>query len=311
MNANQLLPSTEPAVQKRDILWKGIMEDLFADFLRFFFAHADSIFDIDRGFEFLDKELHEITPDSKVKHPRFVDKLVKTWYKDGTEKWLLVHIEVQGYADKSFPARMFTYFYRICDKFHQEITSLAIFTDEDDKYHPDRYEYNCFGTSLLFRFNTYKVKAQDKRLLEESNNPFATVILMVLSTIERRGGDPVQLLESSLALVRRLYEKGFPKEKAGRLLQFIKRYVNFGDSGLLLKFEEEIKAITDNPDNMGIYEQILQMEKAEVEERNKTMFVRNLLRNTSLSIQTIAESAEVSVDFVIEVKNSLSERENG
>lgn len=283
------------------------MEDLFADFLRFFFADADSIFDIDRGFEFLDKELHEITPDSKVKHPRFVDKLVKTWYKDGTEKWLLVHIEVQGYADKSFPARMFTYFYRICDKFHQEITSLAIFTDEDDKYHPDRYEYNCFGTSLLFRFNTYKVKAQDKRLLEESNNPFATVILMVLSTIERRGSDPVQLLESSLALVRRLYEKAFPKEKIIRLLVFIRSYADFGDSGLLSKFGEEIHIISKKPEHMGIIEQVIEMEKEEVREK----FVKYLLQHTNHSIQEIARITETSIDFVIEIKNSLSERENG
>jgi len=39
----------------KDILWKGIIEDLFADFLRFFYAGADEIFDMERGFEFLDK----------------------------------------------------------------------------------------------------------------------------------------------------------------------------------------------------------------------------------------------------------------
>lgn len=301
MNTNQLLPATEPAVQKRDILWKGIMEDLFADFLHFFFADANRVFDVDRGFEFLDKELHEITPDSKVKHPRFVDKLVKIWYKDGTEKWLLVHIEVQGYMDKSFPARMFTYFYRICDKFQQEITSLAIFTDEDDRYHPDRYEYNCFGTSLLFRFNTYKVKAQDKALLEQSNNPFATVILTVLNAIERKGGRPEQLLESSLELVRRLYEKQLPKEKIARLLLFISSYVDFGDSALLSKFEKEINIISKKTEHMGIIEQVIEMKQEEVKEK----FVKNLLAKTDHSIQEIAELTETSIDFVIEVKNNL------
>lgn len=307
MKTNQLLTATEPALQKRDILWKGIMEDLFADFLRFFFTDADYIFDIDKGFEFLDKELHEITPDSTVRHPRFVDKLIKTWYKDGTEKWLLIHIEVQGYADKTFPARMFTYFYRICDKFHQEITSLAIFTDEDDKYHPDRYEYECFGTSLIFRFNTYKVKAQDKVLLEQSSNPFAIVILTVLATIERKGGSREQLLESSLALVRRLYERELPKEKIIRLLVFIRSYACFEDSGLLSKFEKEVNVISKKPEHMGIIEQVIQMEK----EAKDSKFVKNLLEKTNHSIQEIAELAEVSVDFVIELKNSLSERENG
>lgn len=301
MKTNELLPATKTAVQKRDLLWKAIMEDLFADFLRFFFANADSIFDIERGFEFLEKELNEITPGKDVKHPRFVDKLVKTWYKDGSEKWLLVHIEVQGYADNSFPARMFTYFYRICDKFQQEITSLAIFTDEDDKYHPDRYEYECFGTSLLFRFNTYKIKGQDKVLLEQSDNPFAVVILMVLTTMEKKGGKREQLLESSIALVRRLYEKELPKEKIIILLGFIRRYADFGDSGLLSKFGEAVNLISKKTEHMGILELVKEMEKEEVREK----FVIYLLQNTNHSIQRIAEMTDASVDLVIEIRNRL------
>lgn len=192
----------------------------------------------------MDKELDEITPGSEIRHPRYVDKLVKTWYKDGTEKWLLLHVEVQGYEDTNFPARMFTYFYRIYDKFQQEITSLAIFTDNDDNYQPDRYEYNCVGTSLLFRYNTYKVKAQDAMVLAQSDNPFATVILTALTRLQRKGGSGDDLLNSFLMLGRRLLEKNIPKAKVDRALQFIKRYADFGDPELLLKFKREITVIT-------------------------------------------------------------------
>lgn len=62
---------------------------------------------------------------------------------------------------------------------------------------------------------------------------------------------------------------------------------------------------------MGIYEQILEMEKEETREqtelKTKTKVVLNLLCNTDLTIKTIADSAEVSVDFVIEIKNSLTQ----
>lgn len=34
-----------------DQLWKGILEDLFDDFLRFIHADTDSIFDFDREIE--------------------------------------------------------------------------------------------------------------------------------------------------------------------------------------------------------------------------------------------------------------------
>lgn len=314
MKTNQLLAATEPTLHKRDVLWKGIMEDLFADFLRFFFADADRVFDIDRGFEFLEKELHEISPHTKTGHPRYVDKLVKVWYKDGTEKWLLVHIEVQGYTDKNFPARMFTYFYRICDKFQQEITSLVIFTDADRHYLPDRYEYDCFGTSLVFRYNTYKVIAQDEAVLKQSDNPFATIVLTVLTTLRQKGGDKEQLLQSFLQLVRRLYEKAFSREKIVRILLFIRQYVDFGDSGLLHKFEEEIHVITKEPDHMGIIEQVLQMETEAAEERgvlkSRIEIAKSLLSDTDHSIQTIAAFTRLSVDFLIEIKSGLSSERN-
>ncbi|WP_144264078.1 RpnC/YadD family protein [Filimonas lacunae] len=95
----------------------------------------------------MDKELHEITPGEIIQHPRFVDKLVKAWYKDGTESWLLIHIEVQWYRDSQFAERMFTYFYKIRDRYKREVTSLAIFTDNDAKYHPNKFEYHCCGTN--------------------------------------------------------------------------------------------------------------------------------------------------------------------
>lgn len=66
-----------------DIYWKGILEDLFADFLRFFYTNADERFNINRGFEFLDKELEQLFPQDDPEHPKFVDKLVKVFTKEG------------------------------------------------------------------------------------------------------------------------------------------------------------------------------------------------------------------------------------
>jgi hypothetical protein len=65
-----------------------------------------------------------------------VDKLVKVYLKDGQEKWILVNIEVQGYRDPHFEERMFTYYYRIKDRYQHNITAWAIFTDNNVRYHP-------------------------------------------------------------------------------------------------------------------------------------------------------------------------------
>ena len=65
--------------------------------------------------------------------------------KDGNERWVLVHVEIQGYRDEDFAERMFIYFYRIYDKFRQKIVSLAVFSDPEKKFKPDRFFYNFFG----------------------------------------------------------------------------------------------------------------------------------------------------------------------
>ena len=56
--------------------------------------------------------------------PKFVDKLVKVFTRTGKEKWILIHIEVQGYQDRDFAKRKFTYFYRILDKYDKPVLLL-------------------------------------------------------------------------------------------------------------------------------------------------------------------------------------------
>src|ERR1700678_1449755 len=101
---------------KYDILWKGMLERVFDDFLRFVFPDADLRFDMKKGFTYLDKELAMLYPNpDDGTDTRFVDKLVRVYTLDGKEKFLLVHVEVQGNYDKTFTARMFKYFYRVYD----------------------------------------------------------------------------------------------------------------------------------------------------------------------------------------------------
>jgi hypothetical protein len=125
-----------------DTLWKGILENFFDDFLRFFFKDANELFDMKKDFQFLDKELAQLFPSqANMKSPKFVDKLVKVFTKTGEEQWLLIHVEIQGYRDTNFGRRIFTYFYRILDKFDKPVTTVAIFTDSNKKFKPSVYTY--------------------------------------------------------------------------------------------------------------------------------------------------------------------------
>lgn len=87
-----------------------MLEEVFDDLLRFVFPGADQIFDMSRGFEFLEKELGEMYPEpEKQTDTKFVDKLVKVFQKNGIEQWVLCHVEVVRLVSRlfncSFPAR--------------------------------------------------------------------------------------------------------------------------------------------------------------------------------------------------------------
>ena len=121
-------------MKRNDILWKAALEDLFDDFLRFFYPEADNMFNLDKGFEYLDKELEQLFPPEDDNYsPRYVDKLVKVFTLDDQEKWILIHIEVQSYTDQDFAKRMFQYYYRILDKYDKTVTAFAIFADTRDR----------------------------------------------------------------------------------------------------------------------------------------------------------------------------------
>jgi len=109
-------------MKRNDLLWKAALEDLFDDFLRFFYPDASELFDLDKGFEYLDKELEQLFPPEADQYaPRYVDKLVKVFTNTGNEAWVLVHVEVQGYADPDFAFRMFQYYCRILDKYKRPV----------------------------------------------------------------------------------------------------------------------------------------------------------------------------------------------
>lgn len=88
-----------------DSPWKEILEDYFQDFMAFFFPQAAAEIDWPRGFEFLDKDLAQTVQDAELGR-RYADKLVKVYLCDGSEEWLLIHIEVQGQCEADFPRRM-------------------------------------------------------------------------------------------------------------------------------------------------------------------------------------------------------------
>jgi len=297
-------------MKRNDLLWKAALEDLFDDFLRFFYHDAEELFDFEKGFEYLDKELDQLfPPDTDNFAPRYVDKLVKVFTRNGTEEWMLVHVEVQGYTDQDFAKRMFQYYYRILDQYDKPITAFAIFADTNKAFHPKHYERDFLGTSINYTYNTYKISDQLDEELEASNNPFAMAVLSAKLALIRPALKDQQLFDIAFNLAKRLLSKQMPKDKIRKVMTFLRYYVRFDNTEMFTKFDQQIASLTERSKTMGIEEFLLDQAKREGREQERsakdTDFTRNLLSSTDFSVERIAQLVGVSADFVLKVKNEL------
>ena len=204
-----------------DSPWKEALEVYFPEFLALCFPEAHAGIDWARGHEFLDKELQQITRDAELGR-RLADKLVKVWLNDGSETWLLVHIEVQGQTDPAFAQRMYIYQYRIFDHYAREVVSLAVLGDETASWRPTSFGYTRWGCELRFRFLVVKLLDywQTWSMLEESVNPFAVVIMAHLQAQATRRDD-VERKAWKWTLIRQLYERGYARQDILHLFRFI------------------------------------------------------------------------------------------
>lgn len=159
-----------------DGLWKRIIEDLFKEFMQFFAPDLHDEIDFTKTPIPLKQEYFKrIIKTNKGKN--IVDKIMQVSLKNGEEKWILIHIEVQAKANEAFSKRMFRYFYRIYDYFDRNIYAIALVTDRQRTPAPSQFHYSFYGTEVAYTYNCYRFQDHSVDELEKSNNPFAYAVI--------------------------------------------------------------------------------------------------------------------------------------
>jgi hypothetical protein len=204
-----------------DSPWKEALDRYFEAFLELLFPAVHAQIDWSRGYESLDKEFQQAVREAEVGR-RYVDKLVKVWTRDGSERWVLIHIEVQTAREAEFPKRMYVYNYRIFDRYNRPVASLAVLADDDSEWRPDEFRQSLFGCETGIRFRPVKLLdfAAHEAMLEASTNPFAKVVLAHLKARQTHS-DPVGRHAWKIRLVRGLYERGFSAKDVRELFRVI------------------------------------------------------------------------------------------
>ena len=189
--------------------------------MQFFFPNTAALVDWSKPYEFLDKEFQQISRDGELGR-RFADQLVKVWLKEGESIWLLIHLEVQSQYEAIFSERMFSYGLRIFDRFRVFPVCLAILCDDSSTWRPHEFRIDYPNTRLNFDFGMVKLLDFRDRWdeLEASQNPFATVTMAHLKTIETRP-DENQRKAWKLSIIRALYDKGYERQDILNLYRFV------------------------------------------------------------------------------------------
>ena len=311
---SELTKESKP-FKKSDELLKAIFEENFPDFLRFMYPEADDIFDLHRGMTFMDKELLEIIPDrERKKGKRIADLLVKVYLKDGSQKWILVHTEIEGGNDETFPYRMFQYHYRLLDRYRVPVETIAVFTGGQSQGRPGEYSYCVFGTSLTFHYLTYQIFDHQEDELLVMDNIFAYIVLACQKALQENKIPEEELAEQRSTIARALIETGkYSKERIMSFLVFLKSFLFIRDKDLNSNFDQYIYQVTGGTIQMGVIETIKRQEREEgiktgiktgIEkgkadgERAKAIAIALEFKKMGLPIADIAKGTGLSIEEI-------------
>ncbi|MEA3642457.1 MAG: hypothetical protein VBE63_21300 [Lamprobacter sp.] len=156
---------------------------------------------------------------------------------------MLIHIEVQGEPETAFAERMYTYHYKIRDRYQVPVASLAVLADTDRGFRPQQYSTALWDCRMDFRFPMVKLldSTQPKRWaeLEASDNVFA---LVVMAQIRAKVTDDAETLKGwKFRLIRLMYERGYARALILELFRLIDWMIRL-PAGLEADFRQQLYA---------------------------------------------------------------------
>ena len=203
-----------------DRLFKELLSTFFEEFLLLFFPNVYEHIDV-RHLSFLTEELFtDVTAGEKHR----VDLLVETKMK-GEEGLIIVHVEHQSYAQRTFPERMFLYFSRLFQKYRRRILPIAIFSYDEHHDEPSSLVVQFpFLTVLDFRFLTVELRKLPWREYIRRDNPVAAALL------SKMGYNESEKVEVKKEFLRMLVRLELDEAKQRLLFGFFETYLRLSEA---------------------------------------------------------------------------------
>ncbi|MED4269589.1 Rpn family recombination-promoting nuclease/putative transposase [Geobacillus stearothermophilus] len=203
-----------------DRLFKELLSTFFEEFLLLFFPNVYEHIDV-RHLSFLTEELFtDVTAGEKHR----VDLLVETKMK-GEDGLVIVHVEHQSYAQRTFPERMFLYFSRLFQKYRRRIVPIAIFSYDEHHDEPSSLVVQFpFLTVLDFRYLTVELCKLPWRAYIRHDNPVAAALL------SKMGYNEEEKVEVKKEFLRMLVRLELDEAKQRLLFGFFETYLRLSEA---------------------------------------------------------------------------------
>ena len=200
-----------------DSPWKETLDRFLRPFLELTFPSISRHIDWSVTPISLEQEFREIAPDAEL-GPLRADKLIKVRLLNGTEEWLLIHIEVQMQYDPKLPRRVFDYCCRIHSRYKMSVVPLVILGDTRRNWRPTTYSGGFANLGLRIRFAICKVDDFKNRIEDPLHRDNLTIFIIAayLGTQKHRK-KPKKLYQYRRELTRKLRGKGYTEFETWQL----------------------------------------------------------------------------------------------
>jgi pentatricopeptide repeat protein len=284
--------------KKNDELLKGIFKENFPDFLRFIYPDANELLDFDKGVEFMDKELHSIIPNRESKRDkREADLLAKLYLKDGTEKWVLLNVEIEGGNEQDFAYRLYQYNYRIRDRYNSSVAAIALFTGSESQKRPAEYREELLGTILSFKYLAIHIFEHTEEALLANKNPFALVVLACQKALLEGKIPDDELGRARLTIAKALLSQGYSHDRIISFMGFLKNFIFIDNERINRVFDQQIEELTGGNVNMSVIE-VLKMQERQEGRHEEALEIAREMKRDGIPVDKIVKFTRLSLEEV-------------
>jgi predicted transposase YdaD len=222
----------------QDGFWKELVKRFCYSLIKRAIPELYEKVDLEKEPRPLDKEFTDVVnignPNFRVP-PHFADLVFEVPLKDGSNTWIIFHVEAQGPKGGNLPERMNHYRCYIYAHYRREPVALAIITGgrrKEERF----YAHSHFGTEITYRYNNLILADLDDAELQASDNPIDLALYSARCALKAK--EELQKYKYLRTLLDLLAERGWSMGDKRDLLLFLEWIIDLKDKELEKQYTE-------------------------------------------------------------------------